>query len=130
MCSDARQSARRRWVLVAAYAAAIFVQSALPPVLDTSGGTGLDKMAHALVYALMAVLLCRALTAAPMASRSPWQIAVVAILLSALYGVGDELHQSLVPARCADVADVAADFGGAVAGAAFWTVRRRRRTQI
>jgi VanZ family protein len=115
---------------VAAYAAAIFVQSALPPVVDTSGGTGLDKMAHVAIYALMAVLLCRALTAAPLARRSPWQTAVVAVLFSTLYGIGDELHQSLVPARCADIADGVADFVGSVAGAAFWAVRRRRRSRI
>ncbi|MEE4608916.1 MAG: VanZ family protein [Desulfobacteraceae bacterium] len=130
MRSDARQSPWRRWVLVAAYAAAIYVQSALPSVVDTSGRTGLDKMAHMAMYALMAVLLCRALTASPMARRSPLQIAVVAVLFSTLYGIGDELHQSLVPARCADIADVVSDFVGSAAGAAFWAVRQRRRSRI
>ncbi|MDD2605445.1 MAG: VanZ family protein [Desulfobacterales bacterium] len=122
------RSAWWRWGLVAVYAVAIFVQSALPSVVSPPGGMGLDKVAHMGAYGLMAVLLCRALAASPMAKRSPWQIAVVAMLLATLYGVSDELHQALVPRRCADVGDVLADLVGSAVGAAIW-VRRHLKSE-
>jgi len=115
---------------VAVYAAAIFVQSALPSPADTIAVAGFDKVAHAAMYALLAVLLCRALSDCPMGRRPPVRILAVATLLASLYGIGDELHQLLVPARCANVGDAVADLVGSAVGAACWGVRHRRRFQI
>jgi VanZ family protein len=116
----------RRWTAVAIWAAAIFLQSALPSVVDTSAGVGMDKIVHMAVYALLAVLLCRALSLSPMVRRSALSIVAAASLVAALYGVSDELHQALVPARCADVADGIADLVGSVLGAMLWAGRRRK----
>jgi VanZ family protein len=115
-----------RWTAVAVWAAAIFVQSALPSVMDTSAGAGMDKIVHMAVYALLAVLLCRALSLSPMARRTLLSIAAAASLIATLYGVSDELHQALVPARCADVADGIADLVGSVLGATLWAARRHK----
>jgi len=76
-----------------------------------------DWMTHAAGYVVLAVLVCRALAGGlgrPVTAR----VAVLAVVFSTLYGVTDELHQSLVPGRVADAWDVLKDLGGAVAGAA------------
>uniref|UniRef100_A0A7C2GH54 VanZ-like domain-containing protein n=1 Tax=Thermus islandicus TaxID=540988 RepID=A0A7C2GH54_9DEIN len=65
-----------------------------------------DKLAHFLAYALLGALWRRGLSRfAP------------AFLLSALYGVVDEGHQSFVPGREAFGLDLVADFLGAYLGA-------------
>ncbi|MGC8876262.1 VanZ family protein [Thermus sp.] len=65
-----------------------------------------DKLAHFLAYALLGALWRRGL------SRF-----ALAFLLSALYGVVDEWHQSFVPGREAFGLDLVADFLGAYLGA-------------
>ena len=64
-----------------------------------------DKLAHALTYAVLAWLLRKG-------GLSPFG----AITLSVLYGLSDEWHQSLVPGRQPDIADLLADAGGALLG--------------
>jgi VanZ family protein len=115
---------RLRWAMVAAYAAAIFIQSALPPALRVVSLNGADKLLHAGAYALLAVLICRALEVYPLAGRPVIQIAAVGVLISALYGITDECHQAFVPHRDADVWDWIADLCGSVAGSAFWVCVR------
>ena len=84
----------------------------LPPVVaDTP-----DWISHAAGYAVLAVLACRALAhglGQPVTARA----AVLAVIISVLYGVTDEFHQSFVPGRNADAWDVVKDLAGAVAGA-------------
>ena len=63
----------------------------------------------------------------PGSKAKAWRLSAVAALaaaLAAVYGVSDELHQSFVPGRTADGADVVADAVGAVlgAGAGTWTL--------
>jgi VanZ family protein len=98
----------------------------LPPV------SGSDKMAHFVVYALLAVLWGRALCAGSPAKVTNLR-AIVAMIASALYGGLDELHQRYVPGRLADWQDLVADATGAVAGGLFvllvaraWQRSRRR----
>ena len=57
------------------------------------------KTAHLGEYAVLGWLLWRALwqTRPAAASRSPWKIAVAALLISAAYAATDEFHQSFVP---------------------------------
>ena len=98
---------RRYLVLAALYMALIFFLSSLP------GGTvGIpspwDKLAHALEYGLLGFLLARGL--------GRWEGAVA---LAVLYGLSDELHQSLVPGREAAAGDLLADAVGALIGAFF-----------
>jgi VanZ family protein len=62
----------------------------------------------------------------------PWprlRLGVLAALLSALYGVSDEFHQSFIPGRFATVEDVVADSLGACFGvilALFFYMRGER----
>ncbi len=80
---------------------------------------GSDKIAHFLLYALLAALWVRALAPREAAgARMPLRGAVLAaILVCAAWGVVDEIHQSFVPGRDASPGDVVADTLGGVAGA-------------
>ena len=75
-----------------------------------------DWTTHGAGYAVLAVLACRALAGGlgrPVAVR----VAVLAVLISTVYGVTDEWHQSFVPGRVADPWDLVKDLAGAAAGA-------------
>ena len=78
--------------------------SAIGRILDAIPHS--DKALHLGVYALLGYLLARGLTSFGWA----WGIA-------ALYGISDELHQSYVPGREADVFDWMADAVGSWLGA-------------
>ena len=110
------------WGPVAVYATLIFVVSSLhihPRSLFKSF-TLSDKILHALEYALLCVLLFRALRW----TRRPWLIRwapMVALGLASLYGITDEWHQGLV-GRDADVGDWVADTLGAALVAAILMV--------
>jgi VanZ family protein len=79
------------------------------------GGSGLgipapwDKAAHAVEYGLLGFLLCRGLGWA----RWHW---VLAWIVAVVYGVTDEIHQSLVPGRDASPWDALADAAGGLMG--------------
>ena len=76
-----------------------------------------DRSGHFIGYALLAMLVLRALARGRLAGIT-WRAALLAILWAAGYGVSDEIHQRFVPGRTPDVADVVADALGACAGAA------------
>jgi VanZ family protein len=126
----ATPSAWLRWLIVVVYAAAIFIQSGQPAALSGQNWPGADKLLHFAAYALMAVLICRALAAAPMGQRPTVQIALAAVWLASLYGGSDELHQALVPERSAEFLDWIADLAGSLAGAAGWAGIRLRPFQV
>lgn len=84
-----------------------------------------DKLLHAVEYAVLA-----ALVALPLGWLAPRWMLVVAVLAASAYGATDEIHQSLVPGRDADVYDWLADSAGALLGAAAmarWMARREGR---
>ena len=105
-----------RWALVAAWMAVVFVVSSLSRLGIAARVP--DWISHPVEYGIGAVLLCRALTAPGRVPRGT--SAVTAVLLATLYGVTDEYHQSFVPGRTADPADVGKDFLGATAAALFY----------
>jgi VanZ family protein len=88
---------------------------------------GQDKLLHLVAYTIMSVLVCRAL-ATLRSMRSLWTICLAGILVTVLFGLSDEWHQSFVPGRNAEGWDLAADAAGALLGAAVYSWRRRRRT--
>jgi len=109
------------------------------------------KTAHFTEYAVLALLVCRALSsrhqlpggspndklvhgrpgeeaATPLGSAA--RRAAVALLICALYALSDEAHQAFVPTRHASLQDVLLDCAGAVGGLAMaGLVRQRRRTR-
>ena len=76
-----------------------------------------DKSAHWLGYTGFSVTIVRAL-AGGLPRRISVRTAVVAIVIAVAYGASDEFHQTFVAGRSAELADLAADGLGAVAGAA------------
>lgn len=105
------------WLPVAVWATVIFAFSAVPSL---STGLGfwdvvLRKLAHLVEYAILGVLLARAL-------GRGWP----AILLGSLYAGSDELHQTFVPGRVGAPLDWALDTVGVVVGVALLLRLRAR----
>jgi VanZ family protein len=99
----------------------IFIISSIPYVSRLPGDMS-DKTGHFIGYGILGVLMLRALARGRVVGVT-LRAAVVAILLSAAYGVSDECHQYFVPGRSSDVHDVAADAAGAAAAAlGLWAI--------
>ena len=105
------------WLPVVLWAGVIFTLSSIPS-LSTGLGTWdlvLRKIAHATEYALLGLLLVRALLRE-----------VPALVLGVLYAASDEVHQAFVRGRHASPVDVAIDSVGLLAGVLVWRRARRR----
>jgi VanZ family protein len=102
------------WYLPAALWAAfvLFIGSRpyLRPPLRFSGA---DKLGHAVMYGVLAVLVV--VGGRRSGGRRPW---LWALLVVAVVAAGDELHQRIVPGRDSDILDWAADMTGALLGVA------------
>ncbi|MFZ1986120.1 MAG: VanZ family protein [Desulfatitalea sp.] len=109
------------WLPVVVWCAIIFVQSAFAAPDVVPHWPYIDKFLHAGVYALLGVLLCRALNTLRDWQGHPLKLVLMATLLTALYGLSDEWHQSFVPERSAEVADLLADLIGGLVGS--WAYR-------
>jgi VanZ family protein len=121
----------RFWLPVIVWCTIIFVQSAsaVPDVVPKL--PHIDKVLHLGVFGLLGILLCRAFSTVPGLRRRTWLLVTLSTLLTALYGVSDEWHQSFVAARTADAADVVADTLGGFLGSlayASWIGRVFRKT--
>jgi VanZ family protein len=118
------------WAPVAAWAALIFLLSAQPDPESLSPVTFAwdDAVAHLLLYTVLGALLWRAFARRPAAP--PWRRpAGCATISGSLYGVFDEFHQSLVPRRTPDLADVLIDVVGVAIGVALAAALTRRRAR-
>jgi len=73
------------------------------------------KLAHVTEYAILAVLVARALDEP---GRAPDRVAAGTLAICAAYAALDELHQSFVPSRTGSPLDVALDASGAALGIA------------
>ncbi len=104
------------WIPALAYSALIVALSSrsdlAPPTIR--GVRVSDKLLHAAEYAVFAALWFRAT-----ASRGVSRRMIVRLLAAgALFAISDEIHQSFVPNRQADIADFLADIVGILIGAA------------
>ena len=114
----------RYWVPVFLYATVIYFLSSLshPEVLAPSVFEIVsDKLLHAMEYGVLGILCYRAFRYATRPSLARYAV-LLAIAVSAFYGLTDELHQGLVPGREADVGDFLADVAGA--GLTVWIWHR------
>jgi VanZ family protein len=89
------------------------------------------KCGHLTEYAVLALLLWRALNQLKNLPPWSWPKVLGALLILSLYAASDEFHQRFVPTRTARVSDVFIDItGGAVGLLALWLFdrcRKRRR---
>jgi len=95
------------WLPVLVWAGVIFALSSIPSLGTGLGGWDLllRKLAHATEYAILGLLLLRALGRA-------W----LALGLGVLYAGSDELHQHFVSGRHGSPIDVAIDAAGVLIG--------------
>jgi|GEM_PF-1827514 len=111
----------KAWLLVLLWASMIFYLSSIPGL-----GTGLGiwdlilrKCAHLAEYALLTILLWRALRD----TTSGWSCGALrrsAMILAVLYAVSDEIHQGFVVTRVGSGVDVLIDMLGAACGLILW----------
>ena len=107
------------WVPPTVYMAVIFYFSSEPNPLPELTKHVTDWILHAVEYAGLAVLLCRALIGEGLG----WLLSVVlALTATSVYGASDEWHQAFVPLRSSEVRDWMADTIGGVIGGAIYSV--------
>jgi VanZ family protein len=82
-----------------------------------------DKAAHGTGYAMLSFLVIRAMTGGRFDATTVRR-ALVAVVVSALYGASDEFHQQFVPGRTSDLLDLRADAFGACLGVIVWYALR------
>ena len=102
------------WAPVLAQMAVIFAFSSLSTRPNLPGGFG-DYTGHFIGYTLLGSLVIRGFARGSWNGvnfRSAWK----AVVMSSLYGVTDEFHQSFVPGRSPSVADWGVDTLGACVG--------------
>ncbi len=75
----------------------------------------LDKVVHLCVFGVLGFL-----TACAAGPKFRWHAIWIATLVAALYGLGDELHQSFTPGRSASAGDWAFDLAGGLSGGLAW----------
>jgi VanZ family protein len=104
-------SVLRLWLPVVAWAAVIFAFSSVPDLGTGLGGWDLvlRKLAHAAEYAVLGLLLARAV-----------RNASLAVALGVLYAISDEVHQSFVAGRQGSPLDVLVDAVGVTVGVLVW----------
>lgn len=86
-------------------------QSNLPSSPDPFIEVAVKKSAHAAEYAILSLLLWRALVKLwPLETR---RAAIFAWLIAALFAVSDEFHQSFTPSRTPNPTDVLIDVAAA-----------------
>lgn len=100
------------WGPVVAYMGLIFALSSLsapPSPADVN-----DKLQHFVFYGGLAALTLRATSGGTLAGVTV-TTALLAWAITTAYGASDEFHQSFVPGRSAELADLVADGLGAAA---------------
>jgi VanZ family protein len=104
-----------------------FLRWFAPDVSDATVGSVqlvVRKCAHLTEYAILAVLLFRALR---QRREQMLPAAITAFLIAAIYATLDEFHQSFVASRTASAWDVTIDCLGAFVGLGVCSQFRRRR---
>jgi VanZ family protein len=118
------------WGPALAYMALIWWLSSVPITLPLPSIPWRDKLAHAVEYFILGLLVARAV-------RRSWPLLATAraLLLAALitagWGYVDEVHQAFVPGRDANAGDLLADTVGALLAVALYgaVLRFRQRAR-
>ncbi|HVZ65481.1 MAG TPA: VanZ family protein [Lacunisphaera sp.] len=91
------------------------------------------KLGHLSEYAVLALLVRRALAITVGPAAGAWRVALITLTFCAVYASTDEFHQTFVPGRTPSPVDVAIDTTGAALALAGFSVatafggdRRRR----
>ena len=115
------------WLPLIAWMGIIFWSSSQPQPIDLPESWQevlLGKVGHVIGYAWLGLLWWRVLAA----HRFTSEPRTLAFILTVLYAISDEYHQTFVPGRNGTPVDVLLDAAGA--GLGLWLLRRWQRTQI
>ena len=118
MSSELREKPKKTpriisWALVVILAVVIFILSSIPGTTYPEHPDILNVLAHGCLYAVFGFLVSHALGYSKLAL---WKVALIAVVISSLYGASDEFHQWFVPFRHCDILDWVTDTIGAVIG--------------
>ncbi len=101
-------------ILAVAWMAILFAASSQAAVEAPPLFPGIDKLMHMGAYAVLGLLFLFSIR--NWRKRLTWKTVALVTLAVTLYGITDEFHQSFVPGRHPDLADVMADaLGGFLA---------------
>ena len=117
------------WAPVFFYAAFIFFLSSFSfhfALFQKVEKNNTDKLGHAVEYSILGFLLARALWRHSIFWRSAGRVFGAVLVLGVLYGASDEYHQSFVPYRNRNAADLAADAAGVMIGAVIWIKKQTK----
>ncbi|MBN1526517.1 MAG: VanZ family protein [Candidatus Omnitrophica bacterium] len=107
----------RLWLPVIAWMGLIYLFSSMPgsklPKVDIPN---IDKIVHFLEYFIFSLLLMRALVNSTK-SFNLTALIILSIMITSLYGISDEWHQSFVAGRMSDLYDYLTDSIGSITGA-------------
>jgi len=105
------------WLLILVYMLLIFYISSIPYLEQPLSirEPHAPFLEHILEYSLLGFLVFLGLLSR---GNIPIRNAILlAILISSIYGISDEIHQIFVPGRTFDILDITADLSGSVIGA-------------
>lgn len=109
---------------VLAYCGFIFFESSRSiPYQADQWIPGIDKVVHAGMYGVLAVLVSLAMCGGRRAFPARVQF-FAPIVFAVLYGLSDEIHQHFVPTRNFDPWDLVANTAGAVFAQYYLVIRR------
>jgi VanZ family protein len=111
-----------RWAPPLVWAAAILVATSIPQPRFPDV-PGIDKVGHLGMYAVLAVLIVRALVT----SMHPVRTFLLVLGVTSVFGAADEWHQQFIPGRTTDPHDWLADTFGAGFGTMISVAAYRRR---
>ena len=103
------------WLPLILYCLLIYIQSANPSPKQIPSFPFVDKTLHFFAYGIMGILFYRAYQTLRIKNNIQ-MLMLLSVVSASLYGISDEIHQSFVPFREAQVADVVADILGAISG--------------
>ncbi len=104
------------WLPVLIYCYIIFYLSSRESITLIPSIQYIDKVIHMAEYGVLGILLFRAFQKTLTYNRST-RIVLLSIIFATIYGISDEIHQSFIPSRTADIYDAIFDLLGAAIAA-------------
>lgn len=103
------------WLPLILYCLLIYIQSANPSPEQIPSFPFVDKLLHFTAYGIMGILFYRAYLTLQL-KENERMLMLLSVVSATLYGISDEFHQSFVPFRDAEIADIIADLIGSACG--------------
>jgi VanZ family protein len=108
-----RHVVRWRWGYALVASGILFLLSSYP-IRQPRFFRHIDKVEHAIAYLLLSLAYYN--VASGGGRRGGWGIALGVWLAAVAFGISDEWHQTYVPGRSGEIADVLADAAGSAVG--------------